>query len=633
MGWDRRCLVFVAVVAAACGVDEVCADGVDNDDDGLVDCDDAECFFDEACDDCGNGVVDPGEQCDVDEAWCVRCSMPNCGDGLLSAEFGEECDPREVFPVGVCNVRCQVQQCGNGRIEASEECDDGNTLPNDRCSPVCRLPVCGNLVNEVGEDCDGSPGCPLNCIYTCGDGVVSPLERCDDGNTSSGDGCSDKCAVEVCGDGIVTAILGEECDVGDAVSDEGCEACRVPRCGNRFVERGEECDAGGIAGPTCTADCQRSSCGDGVVQTPIEDCDDANDNADDGCSACSIGCGNGRLEEGEECDDPFSGTCTSLCRRNICGDSFVVEAETCDGIEGCTNCLSFSFPPETNLVEITPPSQLEYDGFPQDFRVWSIEISGGYYHSDIFSSGSIINDTLTGTGLGPIFAYDAETQMVLGTSRALRSWPSMAVVVDGLPIRGPTSNYERIVDENGSVWLGGRAATADLEFLESDPLFRGEPFGRARLPLEADADRRFIAGFNREFLVIGPEGFGDAARVLGYTVRNGRVVATELAPLAMATAVVDADCDGVDELLFAGIDGAVIRHETGDVIALDATALVSGDIDGDGCRDLVVRQARIATLWLTSRGFEPGAPFPVRNTVVPLVGGLLLDGGLYGLTD
>jgi cysteine-rich repeat protein len=29
------------------------------------------------------------------------------------------------------------------------------------------------------------------CLYTCGDGYVSPDEECDDGNSNSGDGCFD----------------------------------------------------------------------------------------------------------------------------------------------------------------------------------------------------------------------------------------------------------------------------------------------------------------------------------------------------------------------------------------------------------------------------------------------------------
>lgn len=62
----------------------------------------------------------------------------------------------------------------------------------------------------------------------CGDGVRDPAagEECDDDNTSSGDGCSATCELEVgCGDGILGAD--EECDDGNVTPGEGCSAtCR-----------------------------------------------------------------------------------------------------------------------------------------------------------------------------------------------------------------------------------------------------------------------------------------------------------------------------------------------------------------------------------------------------------------------
>lgn len=34
--------------------------------------------------------------------------------------------------------------CGNNKIELGEECDDGNTTSNDGCSFVCEIEFCGN---------------------------------------------------------------------------------------------------------------------------------------------------------------------------------------------------------------------------------------------------------------------------------------------------------------------------------------------------------------------------------------------------------------------------------------------------------------------------------------------------------
>jgi cysteine-rich repeat protein len=62
----------------------------------------------------------------------------------------------------------------------------------------------------------------------CGNGIVEGSEECDDGNTSSGDGCADDCTVEFCGDGVLQAGLGEDCDDGNTRNGDGCSSsCMV----------------------------------------------------------------------------------------------------------------------------------------------------------------------------------------------------------------------------------------------------------------------------------------------------------------------------------------------------------------------------------------------------------------------
>jgi len=43
-------------------------------------------------------------------------------------------------------------------------------------------------------------GCSSNCLIEiasfCGDGIIDPLESCDDGNTNDFDGCSSGCLIE-----------------------------------------------------------------------------------------------------------------------------------------------------------------------------------------------------------------------------------------------------------------------------------------------------------------------------------------------------------------------------------------------------------------------------------------------------
>jgi len=141
--------------------------------------------------------------------------------------------------------------CGNGIVEPSEQCDDGNTVSGDGCSATCRLEACGNGVVDFGETCDdgntvSGDGCSATCQREprCGDGVVDPGETCDDGNTVPGDGCSSTCQREPrCGDGILDP--GEKCDDGNTVSGDGCsssckrEACKVTRAGQTIWTRAQ----------------------------------------------------------------------------------------------------------------------------------------------------------------------------------------------------------------------------------------------------------------------------------------------------------------------------------------------------------------------------------------------------------
>lgn len=66
--------------------------------------------------------------------------------------------------------------------------------------------VCGDGVMESGEECDLGPdnaddgACTSACLLAaCGDGLVQAgVEQCDDGGTTSHDGCSDTCRTEGC---------------------------------------------------------------------------------------------------------------------------------------------------------------------------------------------------------------------------------------------------------------------------------------------------------------------------------------------------------------------------------------------------------------------------------------------------
>jgi cysteine-rich repeat protein len=63
----------------------------------------------------------------------------------------------------------------------------------------------------------------------CGDGTVLGAEECDDGNNVDGDGCDANCRVEACGNGVLQA--GEQCDDGNLTPGDGCsEQCTFEPC-------------------------------------------------------------------------------------------------------------------------------------------------------------------------------------------------------------------------------------------------------------------------------------------------------------------------------------------------------------------------------------------------------------------
>lgn len=97
------------------------------------------------------------------------------------------------------------------------------------------------------------------CIPTCGDGVATTGEECDEGANNSDTaygGCTTSCKFgPFCGDGIPDAGY-EECDNGREntaeYGQEGCAAgCLLPhRCGDGFLDAafGEQCDDGELNG-------------------------------------------------------------------------------------------------------------------------------------------------------------------------------------------------------------------------------------------------------------------------------------------------------------------------------------------------------------------------------------------------
>ena len=78
---------------------------------------------------CGNGKLDPGEECDdgntEDDDGCSSQCVIDC-------YYNCQCHPWDPPCV-------DARVCGNAVLTSDEECDDGNTLSGDGCSGSCQL--------------------------------------------------------------------------------------------------------------------------------------------------------------------------------------------------------------------------------------------------------------------------------------------------------------------------------------------------------------------------------------------------------------------------------------------------------------------------------------------------------------
>jgi len=371
----------------------------------------------------------PGWLCTADNQHCINPAFTLCGNGEL--DEGEECDDGNLDNHDGCNWDCTLPRCGDGLLDGDEVCDDGNTINGDGCSADCMsLEICGdgypNRYDPVAgntdftrEECDDgdpatgepafSPMCNDDCTWAyCGDGTLNPErgEECDPGGgvlpvnsttlhvgrteeqiaailagvqaTETAE-CNVNCTLSMCGDQLVNATAGEQCDVGlfcddletRCTTDADCQgALGGGSCRTRDITTPSS--VGGEAVVCCTADCHNPSCGNHLVE---ENCAGvAHEVCDDGkhCFNPNLPVTNPNrflpCDEPSDCAGigdgtcaPRSGTgCRADCRSaEVCGDGFVNNYPMFDP-------QGFPIPPELcdlgrRCADGTPCNQ-NYDG-------------------------------------------------------------------------------------------------------------------------------------------------------------------------------------------------------------------------------------------------------------------------------
>jgi len=168
-----------------------------------------------------------------------------CGDGLNHAP-GEQCDDGNLDAGDGCDQECKVEpgwHCSNvhkREIEHKHELELENEKENEKENE--------DEHEHEHEHKERNPielGAAMSmCRPKCGDGRRFPTERCDDGNSQSGDGCSAACLVEktwTCSGGSASGKVRSLCE----------------KCGNGVKRQGESCDDGNLKnGDGCSENCQ-----------------------------------------------------------------------------------------------------------------------------------------------------------------------------------------------------------------------------------------------------------------------------------------------------------------------------------------------------------------------------------------
>jgi cysteine-rich repeat protein len=250
----------------------------------------------------------------------VVLAQPCGADG--DCQDGRFCNGAEVCRRGQC-------QAGEDPCVPPASCVETTCLEEaGRCSLDARHDRCGegrycHLLRgcQVGRPCAADRDCasPEVCApQACGpDGrcVAAPAPDVEDHNPCTYDYCSPEAnRVEHVPfrDGHVCSPPGQPRLI--CVDQDGVPTCGPSRCGDAYLDldrdRDEECDDGNtVDTDTCTTLCRRQRCGDGHVQ-PGEECDDGNrDNSDACTNDCrEATCGDATLQRTgtdhpEECDD------------------------------------------------------------------------------------------------------------------------------------------------------------------------------------------------------------------------------------------------------------------------------------------------------------------------------------------
>jgi cysteine-rich repeat protein len=116
------------------------------------------------------GAVNPAPTIVADPTLPPCPPVPVCGDGI--SEGNEICDDGNVASCDGCSADCSHVDdvCGDGLAECGEECDDGNVVDGDGCEATCAL------TPLVGARRPGKPRASAGCLTEWSFGPWAKME-------------------------------------------------------------------------------------------------------------------------------------------------------------------------------------------------------------------------------------------------------------------------------------------------------------------------------------------------------------------------------------------------------------------------------------------------------------------------
>ncbi|CAD8187690.1 unnamed protein product [Paramecium octaurelia] len=286
--------------------------------------------------------------------------QPNCGDNIIQGE--EECDDGNqiarngcfecVFSCTEFRKTCQFGVC--------QECESGFIINLiHTCDPLCG----DDIVIPYSAEQYECQNCRFHQGANCRTSYYSKCLECNLGFYNQEYSCYPYCVVKI----ILKQY--EDCDDGNEQPFDGCYECKY-QCiqGCNICDHGLyilKCDDGyKFANNSCI-----SICGDQIINKE-EDCEDVNQVEFDGCYNCKLSCPKNCKECYKGicqvqfqkylffknytkifhnntclgCDNQYQLSNSNECKQNIqCGNGLLQESEDCDdgndfAIDGCKKC-------------------------------------------------------------------------------------------------------------------------------------------------------------------------------------------------------------------------------------------------------------------------------------------------------